>query len=125
MNEAGFTRAVNDLVKRISPEVRVWKISDRFTRGVPDCRYSGPTGSLFVEYKWSKTLARNAKPALRTNQQLWLEAEHNYGTHVAVVLGTPEKCLIFDQLAWKNPSSAEHAVSRREVAEWIAQICSK
>jgi len=127
MTEPGFTRAVNDLVKRLAPEIRIWKISDRFTRGVPDCRYSGPEGSLFIEFKWRKSLPRTAiVPELRLNQQLWLEAEHQYGTHVAVVIGTPKQCLIFDGLQWKTPRTAEHAITRQEVAAWIvSQVCIK
>jgi len=127
MIESGFTSAVNDLVRQLAPEVRIWKISDRFTRGIPDCRYSGPGGSLFIEFKWRKSLPRTAiTPALRLNQQLWLEAEHQFNTRVAVVIGTPKQCLVFPGLEWKIPRNAEHAITRKEVAEWIvSQVCIK
>jgi hypothetical protein len=54
VNEAYFTRQINQRVSAADPAVVVWKISDRFNAGRPDCHYL-KNDVLYVEYKFART----------------------------------------------------------------------
>lgn len=125
MNESGYTRAMGDRVKRLDSTVRVWKISDRFTRAVPDTRYSGFGGRLYIEYKWLPALPKRApvRPALSEGQKDWLREEHARGTPVAVVVGSPQGAVLYKGLDWEQPLPAEDCLlSNRDLAEWIRSV---
>jgi hypothetical protein len=77
--------------------MRVWKISDTFTAGIPDAYYSGNEGcSLWVEYKIVKlkndlktldvSAGTKGNGRLSAKQQEWLNDEYARGHNVAVIL---------------------------------------
>lgn len=114
-----------------------WKISDRFTAGVPDSYYSGrePGGvDLWVEAKFYNKLPKTIDliggkhPKISKLQQQWLEDRHNEGRRVAVVVGSPHGSVVFPALEWQTPLSREEFLRRaaemrypRHVAEWITR----
>jgi hypothetical protein len=77
--------------------MRIWKISDSYTAGIPDAYYGGNYGSaLWAEYKITKSkndlktldVSANAKGQgrLSPKQQQWLNDEYARGHNVAVIL---------------------------------------
>ena len=127
MNESGFTQGINRRVKNIDPTVRVWKIADRFTRDVPDARYSGHGGRLYIEYKWLRAFPKKApvRPALTAGQRHWLDEEAARGVQVAVAVGAPEGVLLYPDLDWYKPIPAENAlITPRDLAQWIVKVVS-
>jgi hypothetical protein len=88
MNESKFTTKFN---KGLPEDIHIWKISDRFSKGVPDCYYSGSSGDLWIEYKYEKNgLAKQKKraeyyPNLSMLQKIWLESRYKQGRNVAVI----------------------------------------
>ena len=86
MNEAKFTQKVN---KSLTNKVYTWKISDRFTSGIPDSYYSGNSGDLWVEYKFLKRVPKSLflLKNLSELQKKWLLSRHKEGRPVAVIVG--------------------------------------
>jgi hypothetical protein len=77
--------------------MRIWKISDTFTAGIPDAYYGGNYGrSLWSEYKIVKlqndlktldvSAGTKGNGRLSTLQELWLNDEYARGHNVAVIL---------------------------------------
>jgi hypothetical protein len=118
--EARFTNNVN---RTLRSEICVWKISDRFTSGVPDCWYSGPKGDLWVEYKYTEKLPKRVpvKPDLSPRQRDWLMDRHREGRNVAVVVGSEEGAVIYPGISFEDPKPRDQLTihSTRELREWI------
>lgn len=124
MNEGGYIQKTNRSVKLLNSSIRIWKISDRFTRSVPDVRYSGPKARLYVEYKWVNSLPKHAtvKPNLSEGQKQWLRDEAALGVNVAVVVGSPEGAVLYKDLSWESPVPAQgHVIPHRSLAEYIVR----
>ena len=121
MREATYTSGINRGVK--ARGVYAWKISDRFTAGVPDSYYSGNTADLWVEYKWVQALPKRVAPTpqLSKNQALWLKDQHERGRMVAVILGSPEGAVIYPGLSWESPAPTPKVVAKSEVIDWIVE----
>jgi hypothetical protein len=95
LNESAATAIVNaGLPKR---RMRVWKVSDTFTSGIPDVYYGGNYGrSLWAEYKIVKlkndlktldvSAGTKGNGRLSAKQQEWLNDEYARGHNVAVIL---------------------------------------
>lgn len=100
--EAAYTYRINREAKL---EVYAWKISDRFTAGVPDCWYSGPRGDLWVEFKWMHRFPKNrpVKADLSPRQIKWLTDRHDEGRNVAVVVASPDGAVIYHHLNFLKP----------------------
>ena len=92
MNEHSFIKTIH---KKLAPEVYKWKIHDTYTGGVPDAFYAGPSGILFVEYKYIKKLPVKKSTPVRTSltklQALWLNTMEKNGVKVALIIGSPNK----------------------------------
>jgi len=116
MNESGFIRAVN---KKLPNDIYVWKVSDRFSAGVPDTYYSSPKGDLWVEWKFLKSLTRTVKPHLSKLQQQWLNNRYDEGRKVFVVVGSPTDCLIYQDKEWMQSKPKTQSISRNELIEWL------
>lgn len=122
MNESGFIRALH---KRLPSKIYCWKISDRFSAGVADAYYSSDKTDLWVEYKfYPKGLPAKTKPKLSKLQIKWLEERHNEGRNVYVIVGSPDKCLLFSNKEWTTHKPLTAAVSRDEIINWFTgQLC--
>ena len=95
MNEHSFIKAIH---KKLAPEVYKWKIHDTYTGGVPDAFYAGPSGILFVEYKYIKKLPIKESTPVRTSltklQTAWLETMQKNKVPVALIIGSPNNICI-------------------------------
>jgi hypothetical protein len=130
MNEHSFIRAVH---RNLPSELFRWKIHDTFAGGVPDAFYAGPASTLFVEYKYLKTLPKRDDTYLRTSlspQQIhWLNTMHDYTQPVAVVIGAEQSAVVLLDKRWNTNISRSHflkaAISFTEIANWIHNVCFK
>ena len=123
MNESKATSYLNGLVNEIDPSVRIWKISDRFNRGVPDVRYAGTLGSMYVEFKYiPKSPRRPINPKLSAHQKKWLREEYGVGTHIAVIVITEGGVQIYPDISWEKPKL--NLVTKKEAAQWIVDQVS-
>ncbi len=124
MAEGTFTQSINQAVRRFPPAY-AWKISDKYTAGVPDAYYSGNKADLWVEYKWTSSLPKKAdvKPTLSELQKDWLRQQFARGRDVAVIVGSPQGCIIYEGLDWENPVPAtpDNTLTKKKVIEWLVQ----
>jgi len=116
MHESTFTRAIN---KKLPTEIYVWKVNARYAPGVPDCWYSGPTGDLWIEWKYLPKMPKRHKPKLSALQSKWLNSRYDEGRNVAVLVGSPEGVAIYEDKAWDDQKSITQLYSRIEIAQWI------
>lgn len=124
MNEHSFIKAIH---KSLPAEVYRWKIHDTFTGGVPDTLYAGPSGILFIEYKWLKSLPkRKSTPINLGLSQLqinWLDKFHSYNQNVAVAVGYPEGVLLFTNKDWTKDINVaniqNYSLSRKDYISFI------
>lgn len=124
MNEHSFIRAVHG---HLPPEVFRWKIHDTFAGGVPDAFYAGPVSTLFVEYKYVKSLPKRDTSPIRTSlttQQIhWLNTLHSMNQPVAVVIGCEKLATVLTDKAWDQVLSKEQFISQSvpfsSVSLWI------
>jgi hypothetical protein len=107
------------------------KNNNPFMSGIPDAWYSSTGRDLWVEYKWLAVtpkkivnLTTGKKPALSVLQQDWLRKRHNEGRNVGVVVGFPTGGKILRNLSWEHDWSADGALTRREIADWITNECN-
>jgi len=95
MNEHSFIKSVH---RKLPPEIFKWKIHDTFTGGVPDVMYGGPSGILFVEYKYVPKLpvkdSTLIKTTLAPNQIQWLNRMKDCGQKTAVIIGIEKNAII-------------------------------
>jgi len=118
MNESSYTRKINKL---LGHDVYAWKISDRFTAGIPDCYYSGTRQDLWVEYKLIGDV-RSTKccAPLSALQTKWLRNRMSQGRNVAVIVGIgTKKGLILTGENIFLPLTVSEAVPCKEIADWI------
>ena len=126
MNEHGFIRSVH---RQLPDFLYKWKINDNFQGGVADAYYSGKGGDLWVEYKYLPALPKRMTTKLNiglTGQQIvWLNARHDEGRHVAVVVGTPQGHRILVAKAWSqaisNSEFISSAIATSDVAAYIVK----
>lgn len=103
------------------------KLNVQFNNGIPDVYYSGSKGELWAEYKWLPKLPVRGNTAVKIDlspaQQLWLHGRSKEGRNVAVIVGSPEGCVILTDCTWEQPLYAEQfralMVQPAEAAVWI------
>lgn len=106
-------------------------IGSGYVAGTPDTYVEGPNSCMFVEWKNHQTLpklidltSKTQRSKLSPMQQKWLRRAHGNGQKVAVIMGHPDGGLILPGLEWEKPLTKEEVlqrtVSRKEVAQWIA-----
>lgn len=128
MNEHGFIKSVH---RYLPPELFKWKIHDTFAGGVPDAFYAGPSGILFAEYKYVKQIPKRDSSAIKTSlsaqQKLWLDRMINFNQQAVVIVGCEESAVVIENGQWNAPllksEYEKRAMSREEVANWIAGVC--
>lgn len=124
MNEHSFIRAIH---KSLPAEVYRWKIHDTFTGGVPDTLYAGPSGILFVEYKWLKSLPKKESTLINLGlsqlQINWLDKFHSYNQNVAVAVGYSGGVLLFTNKDWTKDINVaniqKYSLSRKDYISFI------
>ena len=101
-------------------------MANPYRGGTPDVWYSGDKSDLWIEYKYIEKLPIKVpiKIDLSQLQVLWLCNRHNEGRNLAVVVGTPEGCLLLTNLEWERTDITstefkERCMSRKELAAWI------
>ena len=114
--ESGFTTAVN---KKLPKEIYIWKVSDKFTGGVPDCYYSSNIRDIWIEFKYLKKMIKNPKPGLRPLQKKWLNDRHAQGRDVYVVVGSPEGNVVYEDGDWNEAKPSAGMLTRNELVQWI------
>ena len=128
MNEYGFIKSVH---RYLPPELFKWKIHDTFAGGVPDAFYAGSSGILFAEYKYVKQVPKRDSSVLKTSlsaqQKLWLDRIVDFNQRAVVIIGCEESAIVMHNKEWNAPllksDYVKRAVSRKEVADWIAGVC--
>ena len=124
MNEHSFIRAIH---KSLPAEVYRLKIHDTFTGGVPDTLYAGPSGILFVEYKWLKSLPKKESTLINLGlsqlQISWLDKFHSYNQNVAVAVGYSGGVLLFTNKDWTKGINVaniqKYSLSRKDYISFI------
>lgn len=129
MNEHSFIRSIHT---SISSEVFVWKIADKYQGGVPDTFYSGPSGYMFIEYKYEpklpKKLTTKIKVALTELQRAWLSKAQSHNHLAYIALGSPAGVYITDDTTLKQVSHTQliqESIPRKEFINRIELVCSK
>jgi len=128
MNEHSFIKSVH---RSLPASVYSWKIHDTYTGGVPDSFYAGPTGILFVEYKYLPKLPKRDTTELKTTlsalQKQWLNRMCDFNHNAAVVLGCEDTAIILQNKLWMQPLCKQKymqmAVPRKQIAHWIEEVC--
>jgi hypothetical protein len=104
------------------------KMHNAYRSGTADVWYSGPTGDLWVEYKFVRTVPTRAPirvyQLLTPLQLKWLNDRHAEGRNVAVVLGTTLGAWIFEHGAWLSTDVTRlqlqtRGLERKDVADFI------
>lgn len=123
--ESRFINSINALIPR---HVHREKMHNIFRGGTADTWYSGNKSDLWVEYKFIAsppkhgivTLVSERSPYLSPLQQAWLNARHDEGRNVAVIVGTPSGAVILVNKAWMQPINLNSILlSKLSVAHWI------
>ena len=89
MNEHSFIRSIHT---NISSDVFVWKIADKYQGGVPDTYYSGPSGFMYIEYKYIQNIPKRSttkvKVTLTELQRAWLRRAQSHNHLAYTVIGS-------------------------------------
>ena len=119
--ETTFIKAIHRLI----PNVFAENNNNPFRSGQADIWYSGCSGDLWVEYKYTKILRESTefRPNTSPLQNRWLGCRLDEGRNVAVVVGTPTGAIIYLDREWLVPAPfGEHRkreIPRKELATWI------
>jgi len=125
LNEHSFVKAIHRLLPK---EIYKWKIHDKFTGGVPDAYYEGSKGSLWIEYKYVKTLPKRegteVQLGLSALQQGWLARAVENKINAWVVVGNDNKCLVLQNKRWTYPFNNDYyrlySVTNKELVALIS-----
>ena len=127
MNEHSFIKSVH---RKLPPEMFKWKIHDTYTGGVPDVMYGGPSGILFVEYKYVKQLpVRNTtliKTSLAPLQIQWLQRMTDCGQRAAVVIGVEKHAIVLVKDWTANITReyyAKNKITLGHLQKWLISQC--
>lgn len=120
----------------IEQHIHYEKMSNPYRGGTADSWYSGPSGDLWIEYKYLERTPQRASvwPA-NPNEKLlsklqvdWLNERYEEGRTVAVVVGCPDGAVVFSDREWEKEYVASCFVSllrsEADVAEWVLTRCS-
>lgn len=128
------TTFIASIHKYLPQSVYRMKNHNPYVGGVPDVWYSGPTGDLWVEYKFivlpkrpdTPIVLTGAKGLLSALQQKWLRDRHEEGRNVAVCVGWKEGGVWLPDDNWSRyaytaESFTEQMLSRADLATSICQ----
>ena len=86
------------------------KNHNQYNGGIPDVWYSGPTGDLWIEYKFIVIPKRDDTPInvnLSELQKDWLAARHDEGRRVGVIVGSKNGGVWMPGTVWQIPHTAK------------------
>ena len=127
MNEHSFVKSVH---RKLPKSIYRWKIHDSFTGGVPDAMYAGPSGMLFVEYKYLKNLPKKDTTVITTGlsplQLNWLNQMMDYGHRCVVAIGSSRGIFVISDANTlnENISNAKFQSLLISLDEFIKYICN-
>lgn len=127
MNEHSFVKSVH---RKLPKSIYRWKIHDSFTGGVPDAMYAGPSGMLFVEYKYLKNLPKKDTTVITTGlsplQLNWLNQMMDYGHRCVVAIGSSRGIFVISDANTlnENISNAKFQSLLISLDEFIEYICN-
>ena len=129
MNEHSFIRSIHT---KISSDVFVWKIADKYQGGVPDTFYSGLFGYMFIEYKYQPTLPKRLTSLVKLDlsqlQRAWLTRAQSHNHLAYIVLGSEAGVYITNIMAQKHVTLKElkeASITKKEFVSRINMVCSK
>ena len=126
MTEHGFVASIHRRLALVSKEVYALKINMRFSNGIPDAWYSGPSGSVWVEYKYlPRTPKGEFTVPLSPLQLRWLVDRQAEGRKVAVIVGCPKGAAIFTAPECLNKVQATDWLSTIGVVLWITKMTAE
>lgn len=111
--------------RHLTESVYKWKITDRYTAGVPDTWYSGCTCDLWIEWKYLKKTPKKHTANLSALQKDWLNSRYKEGRNVAVIIGSPNGGIILRDLAWNSQAMFSEPLKPVEIAHWITVQVTK
>ena len=114
--------------KHLPTEVYRMKTHNPFIGGVPDVWYSGPTGDLWVEYKFIVLPKRDStiiKVDLSALQEEWLTERDREGRCCRVIIGCKEGGVILKDWSKEIRTGEFKSLlqTRKEIAEHITSNC--
>lgn len=127
MDEHSFIRSVHYYLqqyKKQGADLWLWKIHDTYAGGVPDAMYVGPTGSLWVEYKYI-TLPKKDNTVidlkLSSLQRKTIKTLQDYNQDVIVVVGFDNEAAIIHNVDEKHNRTSlwTLSISRESLAKKI------
>jgi len=127
LNEHSFVKSVH---RKLPRSIYRWKIHDSFTGGVPDAMYAGPSGMLFVEYKYLKNLPKKDTTVITTGlsplQLNWLNQMMDYGHRCVVAIGSSRGIFVISDANTlnENISNAKFQSLLISLDEFIEYICN-
>lgn len=121
------TRFYTSVHRQLPKELHFEKMHNEYRGGTPDVWYSGKYSDLWIEYKWLSTVPVKADiyvtKMLSALQLRWLNSRYAEGRNVAVVLGTPEGCWIYEDRNWNDPLNPKAlrgaGLTKHSVADFI------
>ena len=127
MNEHSFIRSIHT---DMSPDVFVWKIADKYQGGVPDTYYSGPSGYMYIEYKYIQNIPKRAttkvKVALTELQRTWLRRAQSHNHLTYTVIGSPAGVYIIadpDLMYVTQEKLIAHSIPKKFFVNRIEGVC--
>lgn len=123
------TNFIAQIHKRLPKEVYRMKNHNPYTAGVADCWYSGKKGDLWVEYKWRQAIPKNVnirpQALLSPLQTAWLNARHEEGRMVCVIIGCQHGGVILKDFQWNQEIAPQifksNLLSKDAIARWISE----
>ena len=101
------------------------KNHNEYNGGIADCWYSGNKTDLWIEYKFIE-VPKRPKTAIKVSSLLsalqleWLKSRHLEGRNVAVVVGSKDGGVWFEDLLWEHDITAEAFAAAIEHRKKIA-----
>lgn len=121
---------IGSVHKHLPESVYRMKNHNEYNSGIADCWYDGPTGDLWVEYKFIVVPKRDTTLIiidLSDLQKWWLRNRYENGRNVAVVVGCKAGGVWFEDCYWEEPITAkefkERCMHRQELVEQIVRFC--
>lgn len=111
--------------RHIPSAVYSMKNHNEYNGGIADCWYSGNKTDLWIEYKFIE-VPKRPKTAIKVSSLLsalqleWLRARHLEGRNVAVIVGSKDGGVWFEDLLWEHDITAEAFVAAIEQRKKIA-----
>jgi len=123
------SQRITSVHKYLPKTMEVWKIADRFHRGIADAYYGGTETDLWVEWK-SQTMNKitPTRPKLSSLQNAWLKKQYDLGRNVWVIMLTDQQHHIMNSPSqWERgiPPWTEGYKKYPDVAQAIIDFCQK